>query len=147
MDGNDVLEVDAAVRKAIDVLRDQGVTGQVRELPDAAPTAATAAAQGLVRDIQPGNPGSRPEGMVAVQAGDFRGVIFWADDGVHGDEPSATNTAPLVAHYLASAQGEQIEKTLDPIDAMFLYEVIQITGEIADMAERVGRRLELLLAN
>ncbi|RZV36158.1 MAG: TIGR00153 family protein [Chromatiales bacterium] len=39
-----------------------------------------------------------------------------------------------------------IEKTLDPIDAMFLYEVIEITGEIADMAERVGRRLELLLS-
>lgn len=41
----------------------------------------------------------------------------------------------------------EIEKTLDPIDAMFLYEVISLTGEIADMAERVGRRLELLLAN
>ena len=40
----------------------------------------------------------------------------------------------------------QIEKTLDPIDAMFLYEVIQLVGEIADMAERVGRRLELLLS-
>ncbi len=39
-----------------------------------------------------------------------------------------------------------IEKTLDPIDAMFLYEVIELTGEIADMAERVGRRLELLLS-
>ena len=39
-----------------------------------------------------------------------------------------------------------IEKTLDPIDAIFLYEVIQLTGEIADMAERVGRRLELLLS-
>jgi hypothetical protein len=39
-----------------------------------------------------------------------------------------------------------IEKTLDPIDAMFLYEVISLTGEIADMAERVGRRLELLLS-
>lgn len=41
----------------------------------------------------------------------------------------------------------QIEKTLDPIDAMFLYEVIALTGEIADMAERVGRRLELLLSH
>jgi hypothetical protein len=41
----------------------------------------------------------------------------------------------------------EIEKTLDPIDAMFLYEVIQLTGEIADMAERVGRRLELLLSH
>ena len=40
----------------------------------------------------------------------------------------------------------EIEKTMDPIDAMFLYEVIEITGEIADMAERVGRRLELLLS-
>ncbi len=40
----------------------------------------------------------------------------------------------------------EIEKTLDPIDAMFLYEAITLTGEIADMAERVGRRLELLLS-
>ena len=39
-----------------------------------------------------------------------------------------------------------IEKTLDPIDAMFLYEVIELTGDIADMAERVGRRLEVLLS-
>ena len=41
----------------------------------------------------------------------------------------------------------EIEKTLDPIDAMFLYEVISLTGEVADMSERVGRRLELLLSN
>lgn len=40
----------------------------------------------------------------------------------------------------------EIENTLDPIDAIFMYEVIQLTGEIADMAERVGRRLELLLS-
>jgi predicted phosphate transport protein (TIGR00153 family) len=40
----------------------------------------------------------------------------------------------------------EIEKTLDPIDAVFLYQVIELTGEIADMAERVGRRLELLLS-
>jgi hypothetical protein len=33
--------------------------------------------------------------------------------GVHGDEPSATNTAPLVAHYLAAAQGAEIENTLE----------------------------------
>jgi predicted phosphate transport protein (TIGR00153 family) len=41
----------------------------------------------------------------------------------------------------------KIEKTLDPIDAMFMYQVIELTGEIADMAERVGRRLELLLSH
>lgn len=41
----------------------------------------------------------------------------------------------------------EIEKELDPIDAMFMYKVIELTGEIADMAERVGRRLELLLSH
>ena len=41
----------------------------------------------------------------------------------------------------------KIEKTLDPIDAVFMYQVIELTGEIADMAERVGRRLELLLSH
>jgi predicted phosphate transport protein (TIGR00153 family) len=40
-----------------------------------------------------------------------------------------------------------IEETLNPIDAVFLYQVIELTGEIADMAERVGRRLELLLSH
>ena len=40
-----------------------------------------------------------------------------------------------------------IEKSLDPIDAIFIYQVIELTGEIADMAERVGRRLELLLSH
>ncbi len=41
----------------------------------------------------------------------------------------------------------ELEKNLDPIDAMFMYRVIELTGEIADMAERVGRRLELLLSH
>jgi hypothetical protein len=40
-----------------------------------------------------------------------------------------------------------IEDTLNPIHAMFMYKVIELTGEIADMAERVGRRLELLLSH
>ncbi len=39
-----------------------------------------------------------------------------------------------------------IEDSLNPIDAMFIYKVIELTGEVADMAERVGRRLELLLS-
>ena len=41
----------------------------------------------------------------------------------------------------------EIESTLDPVDAMFMYQVIELTGEVADMAERVGRRLELLLSH
>ena len=41
----------------------------------------------------------------------------------------------------------KIERDMDPIDAIFMYKVIELTGEIADMAERVGRRLELLLSH
>jgi predicted phosphate transport protein (TIGR00153 family) len=41
----------------------------------------------------------------------------------------------------------KVEKQLDPVDVIFLYKVIELTGEIADMAERVGRRLELLLSH
>ena len=40
-----------------------------------------------------------------------------------------------------------VEKDLDPVNVVFLYKVIELTGEIADMAERVGRRLELLLSH
>jgi predicted phosphate transport protein (TIGR00153 family) len=41
----------------------------------------------------------------------------------------------------------KIEDKLNPVDAVFLYQVINLIGEIADMAERVGRRLELLLSH
>lgn len=41
----------------------------------------------------------------------------------------------------------KVEKEMSPIDAIFLYQVIEMTGQIADMAERVGRRLELLLSH
>jgi predicted phosphate transport protein (TIGR00153 family) len=41
----------------------------------------------------------------------------------------------------------ELEKELNPVDVMFLYNVIEMTGQIADMAERVGRRLELLLSH
>ena len=40
-----------------------------------------------------------------------------------------------------------VEENLNPVNVMFLYQVIGRIGEIADMAERVGRRLELLLAH
>lgn len=41
----------------------------------------------------------------------------------------------------------KVEDSMGPVDVIFLYRVIQLTGEIADMAERVGRRLELLLSH
>lgn len=40
-----------------------------------------------------------------------------------------------------------IEKDLHPVDVMFLYRVIELVGEIGDMAERLGRRLELLISH
>lgn len=41
----------------------------------------------------------------------------------------------------------EIEKELPPVDVVFLYRVIELVGEIGDMAERIGRRLELLLSH
>ena len=42
-------------------------------------------------------------------------------------------------------QLQTLEKQLDPIDVMFLYRVIELLGDIADRAQSVGRRLEILL--
>lgn len=39
-----------------------------------------------------------------------------------------------------------IEKELNCVDVMFLYQIIDWVGELADLAERVGARLEILLA-
>ena len=41
----------------------------------------------------------------------------------------------------------EIEDSMNPIHAMFLYRIIERIGDVADMAERVGRRLELLLSS
>ena len=39
-----------------------------------------------------------------------------------------------------------VEGTLNPVDAVFLYQVIEWTGDLADHAQKVGSRLELMLA-
>ncbi|WKE64755.1 TIGR00153 family protein [Gallaecimonas kandeliae] len=39
-----------------------------------------------------------------------------------------------------------IEKDLNPVDVMFLYSILEWVGDLADRAEGVGSRLELLLA-
>lgn len=39
----------------------------------------------------------------------------------------------------------ELESELPPVNVMFLYQVIALIGEIGDMAERIGRRLELLI--
>ena len=40
----------------------------------------------------------------------------------------------------------ELEQDLPPIDVMFLYQIIDMIGELADLAEGVGGRLQLLLA-
>jgi len=40
----------------------------------------------------------------------------------------------------------KIENDLPPIDVMFIYQVIDWAGELADLAQRVGSRFELMLA-
>ncbi|HEY9052622.1 MAG TPA: TIGR00153 family protein [Gammaproteobacteria bacterium] len=40
----------------------------------------------------------------------------------------------------------KIEKELPPVDVIFLYNIIDLTGDVADRAQRVGSRLQLLLA-
>lgn len=40
----------------------------------------------------------------------------------------------------------KLEQNLPPVDVMFLYKIIEWIGDVADRAERVGNRLEQLLA-
>lgn len=39
-----------------------------------------------------------------------------------------------------------IEKELHPVDVMFLYQIVKWIGDIGDLSQRVGSRLQLLLA-
>ncbi len=39
-----------------------------------------------------------------------------------------------------------IERELDPVDVIFLYELIDLGGELADRAQQVGSRLQLMMA-
>jgi predicted phosphate transport protein (TIGR00153 family) len=38
------------------------------------------------------------------------------------------------------------EKELPPVDVMFMYKIIEWIGDLADLAQRVGSRLEIMLA-
>lgn len=41
----------------------------------------------------------------------------------------------------------EIENTLNPVDVIFLYKIIEWTGDLADRAQATGGQLELLLAH
>ncbi len=53
-----------------------------------------------------------PSNREQVDVSDLPAVILMGY-GVHGDEASATNVSPLVAHYLAAARGDEIDRILD----------------------------------
>ena len=38
------------------------------------------------------------------------------------------------------------ERELPPVDVMFMYKIIEWIGDLADLAQRVGSRLEVMLA-
>ncbi len=40
----------------------------------------------------------------------------------------------------------ELEPALPPVEVMFLYQLIEWSGELADLAQRVGSRLQLMLA-
>ncbi|GAB4334842.1 MAG: M14 family metallopeptidase [Flammeovirgaceae bacterium] len=42
-------------------------------------------------------------------------VVVWLGFSVHGNEPSGSNSVPLLLYYLAAAQGKQIEELLDNV--------------------------------
>ena len=62
------------------------------------------------------------------------------------DELDKIETKTDEQQYIMQQSLFQIEKQLPPIDVMFLYKLIDKVAALADMSERVGRRLELLLA-
>ncbi len=40
----------------------------------------------------------------------------------------------------------ELEQDLPPVDVMFLYKIIELVGQLADLAERAGSRLQMMLA-
>ena len=76
----------------------------------------------------------------------FRGAeVSLVESLIHELDDIETDTDDRQAELRAALF--EIENELPPVDVIFLYRVIELTGEIADMAERVGRRLELLLSH
>jgi predicted phosphate transport protein (TIGR00153 family) len=76
----------------------------------------------------------------------FRGAEAKLVESLVADLDLAENESDALE---AAVRGElfTIEKELPPVDVMFLYRVIELIGDVADMAQRVGRRLELILSH
>ena len=76
--------------------------------------------------------------------------------GFRGDEASRVKKMISELHNLEAetddiqvtlrAELYAIEKDLPPIDVMFIYKIIEWTGDLADAAQSTGNRLQLMLA-
>ncbi|MCZ6640419.1 MAG: TIGR00153 family protein [Gammaproteobacteria bacterium] len=75
----------------------------------------------------------------------FRGVEAQRVEGMIRalDESEQQND---VAQVKVRAELYKLESQLSPVDVMFLYRVIDWVGDLADHAQRVGHRLEMMLA-
>lgn len=63
------------------------------------------------------------------------------------DEIGAIEADTDVLQRQLRAELFRIERDLYPVDVMFLYQVIDWIGDLADESERVGSRLHLILAD
>ncbi len=76
--------------------------------------------------------------------------------GFRGDEASRVKKMIEELHTIEGETDEiqvnlraelfKIEKDLSPIDVMFIYKIIEWTGDLADSAQSTGNRLQLMLA-
>jgi predicted phosphate transport protein (TIGR00153 family) len=75
----------------------------------------------------------------------FRGSEADLVHGILNDLDAVENdTDRMQVGLRATLRG--LESELPPVDVMFLYKVIEWTGDLADLAQRVGSRLQLMLA-
>ena len=92
---------------------------------------------------------SLPERIEAIER--FRNAKNWTSmrDELHKLKGIGTVMGyPMITEIATELDYEvKIENELEPVNVIFLYRVIELTGEIAEMAERVSRRLELLLSH
>ncbi len=75
----------------------------------------------------------------------FKGrEVVLVEDMIHRLEEIEDDTDRLQVKL--RRQFQQVETQYSPIDMMFLYQILEWVGALADQAERVGARLELMLA-
>ncbi len=78
-----------------------------------------------------------------VGTGFVKGVVDLVEDMVQKIDDIEHETDQMQIKIRAKLF--EVERELYPVDVMFLYQIIDLTGDLADGAERVGNRLQLML--